>query len=119
MARKKHVDNRPRAPTPQEIEEYKQSTTKQKTSVRLDPLSLKQLEIIGIASGQTRSQLIQIAVNEYANRETQKKLTLELEAKQKAEVEKRDTKGAQIEAAFMKKLLFDTGSSFGWSEASV
>jgi Arc/MetJ-type ribon-helix-helix transcriptional regulator len=116
--RKKYKDPRPYFPTAEDLREKEERQRRQKISVRLDQRSLMQLEQLQLSEGKDRSELIRIAVSEFAEKERQKKLTLELEAKQKAEASTRDDKGNQIEEAYMRKLLFNE-SAFGWSEASV
>lgn len=104
----KYPDKRPLLP------ETGESTRKQKTSVRLDPLSLRQLQIIGLASGKTQSQLIQEAVSRFAREETEKKILAEVQAQSKIEAQTKQTKGDDIERAFMKRLLFSDSNLTGW-----
>jgi metal-responsive CopG/Arc/MetJ family transcriptional regulator len=111
--KKKQIDPRPRVPT---VEDLKENSAKRNVSVRLDSLSLKQIEIISISSNMNRSEIIQAAVSDYAAREKEKKITVELQAKQKAETNQSLDKGAQLERAFMKKLIFDQSAySSGWN----
>ena len=114
MGKKKHsVDPRPYNPSKSELKELKQRTVG--ITVRLDSLSIKELETLRVSEDKDRSEIIRLAVSEFAAKQLEKKITAELEAKNKVQSAQK-SKGEVIEENFMKRLLFSE-TDRGWSQA--